>query len=71
VLRYRSSLFTFSNLRRNNTARWENTFDIRASRFITTSFYWLFYFDELAKTEKPLQLTYAITVGLTYTFKNK
>lgn len=73
VCRYRSSFYTFTNLNTAATARWENTFEIRPLSFLTTTFYWLLYYDRLATTPKPqkLQVTYSLSLGLSYRFKNK
>ncbi len=73
IFRYRSSLYSFTNLKSDPIVRWENTFEIRATRFFTTSLYWLLYYDKYATTPKPekLQVNYAISLGLTYRFKNK
>lgn len=73
VFRYRSSLKSFTNLSSAPTVRWENWFDIKATKFLTTSLYWLAAYDKMASTPKPdaMQYQYSIGVGLAYTFKNK
>lgn len=73
IFRYRSMLYSFTNIKTTPTARWENTFEIRATKFITTTLYALAYYDKYANTPKPqkLQLNYAFTIGLAYRFKNK
>ena len=51
------------------TLRWENTFDIKATKYISTQIY-----VQLSSTKaeyQKLQLQSMLSVGLTYTFKNK
>jgi hypothetical protein len=51
------------------TLRWENTFDIKATKYISTQIYVQLYYNS-AECSK-LQLQSMLSVGLTYTFKNK
>lgn len=51
------------------TLRWENTFDIKATKYISTQIYVQLYYNK-AEYQK-LQLQSMLSVGLTYTFKNK
>ena len=51
------------------TLRWENTFDIKATKYISAQFYLQLYYNK-AEYHK-LQLQSMLSVGLTYTFKNK
>lgn len=73
VCRYRSSFYTFTNVKTTTTARWENTFEIRPISFLVTSFNWTLFYDRLATTPKPqkLQTTYSLSIGLSYKYKNK
>ena len=51
------------------TLRWENTIDIKATEYISTQIYVHLYYNR-AEINK-LQLQTMLSVGLTYTFKNK
>ena len=51
------------------TVRWENTIDIKATKYISTQIYVQLYYNK-AEVNK-LQLQSMLSVGLTYTFKNK
>lgn len=73
VCRLRSSLYSFTNIKTPPTVRWENTLEIRATKFLTTTLYGLMQYDKYADTPKPdqIQYKYSLSVGLSYTFKNK
>lgn len=73
VCRLRSSLYSFTNIKTPPTVRWENTLEIRASRYITTTLYGMLMYDKEADTPKPdhIQYKYSLSLGLSYTFKNK
>lgn len=51
------------------TLRWENTIDIKATKYISTQIYFQLYYNK-AEINK-LQVSSMLSVGLTYTFKNK
>jgi hypothetical protein len=51
------------------TLRWENTIDIKATKHISTQIYFQLYYNK-AEYHK-LQVSSMLSVGLTYTFKNK
>ncbi len=51
------------------TVRWENTIDIKATKHISTQIYFQLYYNK-AEYHK-LQVSSMLSVGLTYTFKNK
>lgn len=51
------------------TLRWENTIDIKATKYISTQIYFQLYYNR-AEVDK-LQVSSMLSVGLTYTFKNK
>ena len=73
LFRYRSQFYTFSNIKKVPTARWENTFEIRATKIFSTTLYGLAVYDKEASTpyRSKFQLQYSISIGLSYTFKNK
>ncbi len=73
IFRYRWSLYSFTNIKTTPIMRWENTFTIQATKFLSTTLYWLMYYDRAAVTPEPykMQYNYSIGVGLAYTFKNK
>lgn len=78
-LRYRTTAYSFygwiTGISTNKfsqtvpTLRWENTFDIKATKYISTQIYVQLYYNK-AEYHK-LQLQSMLSVGLTYTFKNK
>lgn len=49
--------------------RWENTLDIRAGKFLTTSINFQLYYNRAQNVD--VQTRTLLSVGLTYTFKNK
>jgi hypothetical protein len=51
------------------TVRWENTIDIKATKYFSTQFYFQLYYNK-AQNEK-IQTQTVLGVGLAYTFKNK
>ncbi|MBQ5647749.1 MAG: DUF3078 domain-containing protein [Alistipes sp.] len=51
------------------TVRWENTIDIKASKYFTTQFYFQLYYNKAQN--KHVQTQTVLGVGLAYTFKNK
>ena len=51
------------------TVRWENTIDIKATKYLSTQIYVHLYYNK-AEIDK-LQVQSMLSVGLTYTFKNK
>ena len=79
VVRYRTTLYSFygwiSNLsgqtdpKVDPTVRWENTIDIKATKFLTTNFYFQMFYNKAQCTRVQTQTL--LSVGLTYTFKNK
>lgn len=78
-LRYRTTAYSFygwitalSSEKFTNvvpTLRWENTIDIKATKHISTQIYFQLYYNK-AEIDK-LQVSSMLSVGLTYTFKNK
>lgn len=73
TFRYQSELYSFTNLKNAPTVRWENTVDFAVSKYLTTTLYLLAYYDKSAATPKPeaMQYQYSLSIGLSYTFKNK
>jgi len=73
ICRYRSRFYSFTNIQKPPTVRWENTLEIRPTKYLTTTLYALLYYDKMATTPKPqkLQCTYSLGIGLAYRFKNK
>ena len=51
------------------TVRWENTIDIKATKYLTTTFNFQLYYNRAQNYDIQTQLL--LSVGLTYTFKNK
>ena len=51
------------------TIRWENTIDIKATKYISTQIYFQLYYNKVEC--RKLQVSSMLSVGLTYTFKNK
>lgn len=51
------------------TVRWENTIDIKATKYISTQIYFQLYYNK--QEWHQLQVSSMLSVGLTYTFKNK
>lgn len=51
------------------TVRWTNTLDIKATKFITTTLSFQLYYNRAQNTEVQTQTL--LSVGLSYTFKNK
>lgn len=76
-LRYRTTAYSFygwvtslsSGESLAPTLRWENTIDIKANKYFSTQIYYQLYYNK-AEVDK-LQMSSMLSVGLTYTFKNK
>ena len=51
------------------TVRWENTIDIKATKYFSTQFYFQLYYNKAQN--KSIQTQTVLGVGLAYTFKNK
>ena len=51
------------------TVRWENTIDIKATKYFSTQFYFQLYYNKAQN--KQIQTQTVLGVGLAYTFKNK
>ena len=51
------------------TVRWENTINIKATKYFSTQFYFQLYYNKAQNTK--IQTQTVLGVGLSYTFKNK
>lgn len=73
IFRYRAMIYSFTDLKTTPTVRWDNTFEIRATKFLTTTFTGTAFYDKYANTPnaRKLQLNYSIAVGLSYKLTNK
>ncbi|MCC8020132.1 MAG: DUF3078 domain-containing protein [Rikenellaceae bacterium] len=73
VFMLRSELYSFTNMKKTPTVRWTTTFEIRATKFLTTTLYGAMYFDKESEAERPYQPQYnsVISVGLSYSFKSR
>lgn len=73
ILRYRGSLYMFTNYSSNTYARWDNTLEIKATRYLAATLNATTVYDQYAETPEPqkLQFNYSIGIGLSYKFKNK
>ncbi len=67
--RYRSTLYLFSNLTSAPLVQWNNTLDIRLTKYISTTATFQLYYDR--PSSPKLQYNYSIMLGLAYKFKNK
>lgn len=68
-VRYRTTLYTFSNLEVAPTVRWTNNIDISVSKYLSIAANGILYYFKPAST--AIQYQYSFTVGLAYSFKNK
>lgn len=68
-LRYRSTLYTFTNLTSPPTVRWDNWLDLNLSKYLSIKLYGVIYYLESASPKAQYQ--YSATLGLTYKFRNK
>ena len=69
--RYRSNLYCFVPYAdiTDPTVRWENTLEIKVTKFISTRLYGQIYYRK--EDSLDLQYQYAFMIGLNYVFKNK
>lgn len=68
-MRYRSTLYAFTNLASPPTVRWDNWFDLSLSKYLSIKLYGVIYYLESASPRAQYQ--YSATLGLTYKFRNK
>lgn len=68
-LRYRSTLYAFTNFAEKPTARWDNWLDLTLSKYLSVKLYGVIYYLESASPKAQYQ--YSATLGLTYKFRNK
>lgn len=75
VFRLRSYFYAFTkiNMKKRPIFRWETTLDIKATKYLSTTFSTLVHYDRESNARRPknLQYKYSFAVGLAYTFKNK
>ncbi len=69
MFQYSGVLYSFTNIKTDPTVRWENTFDIFLTKYLTTTVYGQAYYLKEASTS--LQYQYMFTIGLAYTFNNQ
>ncbi len=72
-IRYKSDLYSFTNIVTAPTMRWENTVSISVTKYISSTLYLLAYYDKEATTTKPqaMQYKYSVSLGLSYKLTNK
>ena len=68
-LRYRSTLYAFTNLTSPPTARWDNWVDVNLSKYLSVKLYGVVYY--LQSASPKAQYQYSATLGLSYKFSNK
>ncbi|MBO5805916.1 MAG: DUF3078 domain-containing protein [Tidjanibacter sp.] len=68
-MRYRSTLYIFSDLTSPPTCRWDNWFDVNLSKYLSIKLYGVIYY--LQSASPRAQYQYSATVGLSYKFRNK
>jgi len=82
IFRYRTTIFAFygwmTNLSEKRdpdykelmpTVRWDNTIDVKATKFLSMQFTYQMFYDKV-QIDK-LQMKYYLSIGLSYKFKNK
>lgn len=70
--RYRTTLYAFTSYSApldHPLVRWDNTFEMRVSRFISAKLYGQAYYKK--EDKEWVQYQYSFTLGLAYHFKNK
>jgi hypothetical protein len=68
-VRYRSTLYGFTNLTSPPTARWDNWLDFNISKYLSVKLYGVIYY--LHSASPKAQYQYSATLGLSYKFRNK
>lgn len=68
-MRYRSTLYSFTNFSSPPTVRWDNWLDLNLSKYLSIKLYGVIYYLESASPKAQYQ--YSATLGLTYKFRNK
>ncbi len=68
-MRYRSTLYAFTDLSSPPTVRWDNWLDLSLSKYLSVKLYGVIYYLESASPRAQYQ--YSATLGLTYKFRNK
>lgn len=68
-VRYRATLYGFTNLTSPPTARWDNWLDFNISKYLSVKLYGVIYY--LHSASPKAQYQYSATLGLSYKFRNK
>jgi hypothetical protein len=73
VFRLRSSFYGFTNYKSDPQMQFENTFEIRATKYFTTTVVGKIYYNRLSNVPRPkeMQYSFALTLGFSYKYKNK
>lgn len=69
IVRYRSTLYAFTNLTSAPTCRWDNWIDFNLSKYLSVKLYGVVYY--LRSASPKAQYQYSATLGLSYKFRNK
>lgn len=69
IVRYRSTLYAFTNLTSPPTCRWDNWIDFNLSKYLSVKLYGVVYY--LQSASPKAQYQYSATLGLSYKFRNK
>lgn len=68
-IRYRSTLYTFTNFTSPPTCRWDNWLNYDISKYLSMELYGVIYY--LKSASPKAQYQYSATLGLSYKFRNK
>ncbi|MBP3440519.1 MAG: DUF3078 domain-containing protein [Tidjanibacter sp.] len=68
-IRYRSTLYTFTNFASPPTCRWDNWLNYDISKYLSMELYGVVYY--LKSASPKAQYQYSATLGLSYKFRNK
>ena len=68
-MRYRSTLYAFTNFTSPPTCRWDNWIDFNISKYLSVKLYGVVYY--LQSASPRAQYQYSATLGLSYKFRNK
>ena len=68
-MRYRSTLYAFTNFASPPTCRWDNWLDVTLSKYLSIKLYGVVYY--LHSASPKAQYQYSATLGLSYKFRNK
>lgn len=68
-MRYRSTLYAFTNFTSPPTCRWDNWFSYNISKYLSLELYGVIYY--LQSASPKAQYQYSATLGVSYKFRNK